>query len=96
MKHKIFCHLMASVCGMMLLGVASCEKMNVSASDAGEEDVSVTVRVTSFEQGAILPRGVGSQQCWQSDFDPFGEDTVFQRNRLYGHIPLCRQSDSGR
>ena len=50
MKHKIFCHLMASVCGMMLLGVASCEKMNVSASNAGEEDVSVTVRVTSFEQ----------------------------------------------
>ena len=50
MKHKIFRHLMASVCGMMLLGVASCEKMNISASDVGEEGVNVTVRVTSFEQ----------------------------------------------
>ena len=50
MKHKIFRHLMAPVCGMMLLGVASCEKMNISASDVGEEGVNVTVRVTSFEQ----------------------------------------------
>lgn len=50
MKHKIFRQFMAPVCGMMLLGVASCEKMNISASDVGEEGVNVTVRVTSFEQ----------------------------------------------
>lgn len=50
MKDRHFCQFMASVCGMMLLGMASCEKMNVSASDTGDEGVSVTVRVTSFEQ----------------------------------------------
>lgn len=50
MKNRHFRQFVIVVCGMLLLGVASCEKMNVSDADAGGEGVSVTVRVTSFEQ----------------------------------------------
>ncbi|MBR1389151.1 MAG: FimB/Mfa2 family fimbrial subunit [Prevotella sp.] len=50
MKSRHFRQFVAFACGVMLLSVASCEKMNVSDADAVGEEVSVTVRVTSFEQ----------------------------------------------
>lgn len=60
MRSNISCHSVVSAClGLMLLGVASCEKMNIVSQPAddgrGEQRPNVTVRVTSFEQVPFSP-----------------------------------------
>lgn len=50
MRRHFLSLLGALVCGVVLLGTTSCEKMNVKDAESEGEGMSVTVRVASFEQ----------------------------------------------
>lgn len=50
MRRQFLSHLWAWVCGVVLFGATSCEKMNVKDAEGEGEGMSVSVRVASFEQ----------------------------------------------
>lgn len=78
------CRLVALVCGVMLLAMASCEKMNLG--EAQEERPNVTLRVSRYEQVPFPSTRAGAELCKRISFlvyDKYGE-RIRQLNQEWG------------
>ena len=78
------CRLVACVCGVMLLAMASCEKMNLG--EAQEERPNVTLRVSRYEQVPFPSTRAGAELCKRISFlvyDKYGE-RIRQLNQEWG------------
>ena len=79
MKNKHFSRLMTCVCGVMLLCVASCEKMNLSersGSSDKEQERNVVPRVSSFEQTPFtsVTRAAVADVCTRLNFIVYNKE----------------------